>query len=48
MWQGLKPELVVEVTYDHVTGNRIRHGTKLVRWREDKEPRECMLAQLRD
>jgi len=48
VWQGLRPELVVEVTYDHVTGNRIRHGTKLVRWREDKEPRECRLEQLRD
>ena len=48
VWQGLKPELVVEVTYDHVTGNRIRHGTKLVRWREDKAPRECLLEQLRD
>ena len=41
VWQGLKPELVVEVTYDHVTGNRIRHGTKLVRWREDKAPRSA-------
>jgi ATP-dependent DNA ligase len=47
VWQGLKPELVVEVTYDHVTGNRIRHGTRLLRWREDKEPRECTLDQLR-
>ena len=48
VWQGLQPELVVEVTYDHVTGNRIRHGTKLLRWREDKAPRECLLDQLRE
>jgi ATP-dependent DNA ligase len=47
VWQGLRPELVVEVTYDHVTGNRIRHGTKLVRWREDKDPRDCTIDQLR-
>lgn len=48
VWEGLRPELVVEVTYDHVTGNRIRHGTKLVRWREDKAPQECKLEQLRN
>lgn len=47
VWQGLRPELVVEITYDHVTGNRIRHGTKLVRWREDKAPEECRIDQLR-
>src|SRR5579875_257302 len=45
-WVGLRPELVVEVSYDHVSGGRIRHGTKIVRWREDKAPRECLLEQL--
>jgi len=48
MWEGLRPELVAEISYDHVTGHRIRHGTKLLRWREDKAPEECSLDQLRD
>ena len=48
VWEGMRPELVVEVSYDHVTGNRIRHGTKLLRWREDKAPGACRLEQLRD
>jgi ATP-dependent DNA ligase len=43
----LKPQLVVEVRYDHVTGDRFRHGTKLLRWRPDKAPQQCTLAQLR-
>jgi ATP-dependent DNA ligase len=46
-WTPLKPDLVVEVRYDHVTGDRFRHGTKLLRWRPDKAPRQCTLAQLR-
>lgn len=46
-WTPLRPELVVEVRYDHVTGDRFRHGTKLIRWRPDKAPRQCTLAQLR-
>ena len=46
-WTPLRPELVVEVRYDHVTGDRFRHGTKLVRWRPDKAPAQCTLAQLR-
>jgi ATP-dependent DNA ligase len=46
-WEGLRPELVVEVNFDHITGNRIRHGAKFVRWREDKDPSECTLDQLR-
>jgi len=46
MWEGLRPELVAEISYDHVTGDRIRHGTKLLRWREDKAPAECTLDQL--
>jgi ATP-dependent DNA ligase len=45
-WEPLKPELVVEVRYDHVTGDRFRHGTKLVRWRPDKAPRQCTFAQI--
>jgi ATP-dependent DNA ligase len=45
-WVPLKPELVVEVRYDHVTGDRFRHGTKLLRWRPDKAPRQCTFAQL--
>ncbi len=43
----LKPELVVEVRYDKVQGNRFRHGTKLLRWRSDKEPRDCTWRELR-
>jgi ATP-dependent DNA ligase len=45
-WQPLRPKLVVEVRYDHVTGDRFRHGTKLVRWRPDKSPRQCTFDQL--
>jgi ATP-dependent DNA ligase len=47
VWEGLRPELVVEVAFDHITGNRIRHGAKFQRWRPDKEPRECRMEQLR-
>jgi ATP-dependent DNA ligase len=47
VWEGLRPELVVEVAFDHITGNRIRHGAKLLRWRDDKEPGECHVSQLR-
>ena len=45
-WRSLRPELVAEVTFDHVSGRRIRHGAKFKRWREDKPPRECTLDQL--
>jgi ATP-dependent DNA ligase len=45
-WQPLKPELVVEVRFDHVTGQRFRHGTKLIRWRPDKRPDQCTLEQI--
>jgi ATP-dependent DNA ligase len=45
-WEPLRPELVVEVEYDHFTGGRFRHGTRLVRWRPDKAPRQCTLAQV--
>lgn len=45
-WVALRPELVIEVTFDHVSAGRIRHGAKIQRWREDKPPRECTLEQL--
>lgn len=45
-WEPLAPKLVVEVRYDHVTGNRFRHGTKLLRWRPDKAPKQCTFEQL--
>ena len=44
---ALRPELVVEVRYDKVQGNRFRHGTKLIRWRDDKEPTACTWRELR-
>jgi ATP-dependent DNA ligase len=45
-WIELRPELVVEVTFDHSSGGRIRHGTRILRWREDKPPLECRLEQM--
>lgn len=45
-WQPLRPELVVEVRYDHVTGDRFRHGTRFLRWRPDKAPRQCTFDQI--
>jgi ATP-dependent DNA ligase len=45
-WQPLAPKLVVEVSYDQVTGERFRHGTRLLRWRPDKLPRQCTMEQL--
>ncbi len=45
-WISLRPELVVEVTFDHTSGGRIRHGTKILRWREDKAPLDCKLEQM--
>jgi ATP-dependent DNA ligase len=45
-WVALRPELVVEIDFDHVSAGRIRHGAKLRRWREDKPPRECKFEQL--
>ncbi len=45
-WIALRPELVVEIDFDHVSAGRIRHGAKLRRWREDKPPRECTYEQL--
>jgi len=45
-WVMLRPELVVEITFDHASGGRIRHGAKVQRWRDDKPPRECLTSQL--
>jgi ATP-dependent DNA ligase len=45
-WQPLRPELIAEVRYDHVTGDRFRHGTKFLRWRPDKRPDQCTFEQL--
>jgi ATP-dependent DNA ligase len=45
-WIELRPELVVEVRFDHASGGRIRHGTRILRWREDKAPLDCKLEQM--
>jgi ATP-dependent DNA ligase len=45
-WKPLAPQLVVEVQYDHFTGGRFRHGTRLLRWRLDKKPKQCKFDQL--
>jgi ATP-dependent DNA ligase len=45
-WVALRPELVVEIDFDHTSAGRIRHGAKLRRWRDDKDPRECTSDQL--
>jgi ATP-dependent DNA ligase len=45
-WVTLRPELVVEVSFDHVSTGRIRHGSKLLRWRTDKDPTDCTFDQL--
>jgi len=46
-WTPLKPRLVVEVCYDHFSGERFRHGTRLLRWRPDKAPKQCTMNQVR-
>jgi ATP-dependent DNA ligase len=45
-WEPLDPKLVVEVQYDHFSGGRFRHGTSFLRWRPDKPPRRCTIAQV--
>ncbi len=45
-WNPLRPKLVVEVKYDHVSGGRFRHGTTLLRFRPDKAPKQCRLEQI--
>lgn len=46
-WQPVKPKYVVEVSYDHFTGGRFRHGTSILRWRPDKKPAQCDFEQIR-
>src|SRR4051812_30146407 len=46
-WVPLKPKLVVEVCYDHFSGARFRHGTRLMRWRPDKAPKQCTMEQVK-
>jgi ATP-dependent DNA ligase len=46
-WKPLRPELVVEVKYDQVTAGRFRHGTSIVRWRPDKDPKQCTYDQVK-
>jgi ATP-dependent DNA ligase len=45
-WKPVRPELVVEVEYSHFSGGRFRHGTKFVRWRPEKAPKQCTMEQL--
>jgi ATP-dependent DNA ligase len=45
-WEPVDPKVVAEVTYDHFTGDRFRHGTKIGRWRKDKAPKQCTLDQV--
>jgi ATP-dependent DNA ligase len=45
-WEPLAPKLVVEVQYDHFSGGRFRHGTSFLRWRPDKPPTRCTIAQV--
>ena len=45
-WVGIRPELVCEVSYDQLTGDRFRHATRFERWRPDKDPGDCTLEQL--
>ncbi|MGC1598419.1 MAG: hypothetical protein WA774_23925, partial [Candidatus Acidiferrales bacterium] len=45
-WEPLSPKLVVEVEFDHFTGGRFRHGTRLLRWRPDKDPGACSMKQV--
>jgi ATP-dependent DNA ligase len=45
-WEPLRPELVVEVAYEHMQGTRFRHTAPFRRWRDDKKPTDCTYAQL--
>jgi ATP-dependent DNA ligase len=47
-WQPLEPKLVVEVSYDHFSGGRFRHGTRILRWRPDKTPQQCTFDQIEE
>jgi ATP-dependent DNA ligase len=45
-WEPVRPELIIEVEFDHVTGGRFRHGTRFLRWRPDKRPDQCTMEQI--
>jgi ATP-dependent DNA ligase len=45
-WEPVDPKIVVEVAYDHFASGRFRHGTKMLRWRLDKAPRQCTMDQV--
>jgi len=45
-WEAVRPELVAEVAYDHLQGDRFRHATRFLRWRPDRDPRSCAYSQL--
>ncbi len=45
-WEPVDPKIVIEVAYDHFTGGRFRHGTKILRWRPDKAPKQCTMDQV--
>jgi ATP-dependent DNA ligase len=45
-WEPVDPKIVVEIAYDHFTGDRFRHGTKILRWRKDKAPKQCTMDQV--
>jgi ATP-dependent DNA ligase len=47
-WKAVTPKYVVEISYDHFTGGRFRHGTSILRWRPDKKPKQCTLHQLQE
>ena len=46
MWEPVRPELVCEVEYDYFSQGRFRHGSKFLRWRPDKKPRQCTMDQV--
>jgi ATP-dependent DNA ligase len=46
-WQPLDPVLVAEVQFDHFTGGRFRHGTRFLRWRPEKAPKQCTMKQVK-
>jgi ATP-dependent DNA ligase len=46
-WEPLDPKLVIEVGFDHFTGGRFRHGTKFIRWRPEKAPKQCTIGQVK-
>jgi ATP-dependent DNA ligase len=47
-WQPAEPKYVIEVSYDHFTGGRFRHGTSILRWRPDKRPSQCTMEQVKE